>query len=567
MIDGFRKSIAAKISVLVVAMVLLCSIALGTASVLLYRRDTENASAKRAMDIAQTVASSINGEEFVRIMNELEEDDYWQAAKTTLDETMKRTGVAYLYVLDAHYSEYTTYFAEGFNPGVSIMPEYGLGDEEALVEDGEEIYAEEMFAVMKDGTPRTTDVYNSGDYGRMVSGFAAITDQNGKVVGVVGTDVMVDEVAVATMAFTLQMVLIVAVFCLLLGFLSVWFMRRYIGRPLNELTTAADKLAEGDTAVHIKTGRTDEVGELANSFEKIATGTREQARILQKFAEGDLSVKVSPRGKEDTMNIAIQDMLAKLNVMFGEIKETTLRVSMASQQISQVAETLASGSTEQAGTIEEFSATVSEVMRQSQQSANQAQIASEGAVQAGKLMGESLTSMEQMEKAMQDIDESSKAIKKVIKVIDDIAFQTNILALNAAVEAAGAGQYGKGFAVVAEEVRNLANKSAAAARETTQLIANSVQKVQEGGVIVDKTRDGLQEIADISKQNSESMEEIRTSSGKQSLSISEITVGMQQISTVVHSNSATAEESAAAAQEMARQAQVLEDIVSRFKLK
>jgi methyl-accepting chemotaxis protein len=259
-------------------------------------------------------------------------------------------------------------------------------------------------------------------------------------------------------------------------------------------------------------------------------------------------------------------MLANLNSMFGEINIAASQVASGSSQIAQASTNLATGAGEQAATIQEFTATVSEVHRMAEDNTNMATDVLKDVRESGSLMNECTNEMDRMLRAMQLIDEKSQQISNVIKVIDDIAFQTNILALNAAVEAARAGQHGKGFAVVSDEVRNLASKSAGAAKETAELIESSLHSVAEGNTIVCKVNDSLQAVGSISDRNAESVEKLYNGSISQSSSMSEINTAILQLSSVVQANSATAQETAASSQEMSAQSAMLNDVVSRFKL-
>ena len=566
MTKNLKQSIALRISLLLVGMIMLCALAVGASSVWLYRSDNIDANAVRAQDIALSAAAMIDPDEFVTIMATLEKNDHWHAAKRMLDEVAINTGIAYLYVLDGNYTNEMTYFAEGYNPN-SGEEEIDLGDTESLVMDGEDTYAAEMFEVLRDGTSRMTDIYDSGGWGMMVSGFAPITTGSGRIVGVVGVDVSVDEVNSATWGFALQIVLIVLLFCVALGALCVRMMHKLIGVPLGTLTEATDKMAAGNVSARLDMDRSDEIGLLAAAFDRMTVSTQEQVSVLERLADGDLTMDVALRGPGDAMGIAMRDTLESLNDMFHNVIGSAAQVSMGAQQIASASQSLATGSTQQAAAVEELSASVSEILVQSQQNAQEAMNAYNDTGEAGRLMNMSITSMGEMTTAMAEINQSSQQIAKVIKVIEDIAFQTNILALNASVEAARAGQQGKGFSVVAEEVRNLATRSDAAAKETAGLIENSSRKIGEGGRIAGQTSEDLLAVAELAARNAAAMESINQLSSSQSHAIAEVTSGIDQVSSVVQENSATSEQTAASAEEMASQAHMLNQMVARFRLK
>ncbi|MDR1570992.1 MAG: HAMP domain-containing methyl-accepting chemotaxis protein [Clostridiales Family XIII bacterium] len=365
------------------------------------------------------------------------------------------------------------------------------------------------------------------------------------------------------------MLLLIALAVVAVAFAVIFglMIARLIATPTMKLVDAANAIARGDTSVETDIDRRDEIGALAESFKGMIAAIREQAHVLSMIADGDYRTSIAIRSDKDIMNQSISTVIEKNNKMLLDIKEAAAQVSAGAGQIATGAQSLASGSSEQAATLEEFSAAISEVLSQSEDNTRKSQEAFDDVQLSSKYMSESMESMGNMTEAMRDINESSSNIAKVIKVIDDIAFQTNILALNAAVEAARAGQHGKGFAVVADEVRNLASKSAEAAKETAGLIESSTHKVAEGNSIANKTSESLLSVNEISEKNALSMQDISMASQRQSESISEITKGMGQISDVVQANSATAEESAAAAQQLSAQATMLDDILSRFKLK
>ena len=339
-------------------------------------------------------------------------------------------------------------------------------------------------------------------------------------------------------------------------------------KPLRKLVDNADLLALGDVGVDASAdGRQDEYGMLQDSISTLADGMREQAGVVERMASGDLTVTYKPRSDADSVGKALIYMAQNNNEVFSGIVESAVQVSSAASQIASGSQILAHGSVEQSSSIETIKFDINNIAERSNKNSELARDAASLAGEATKLMHISTESMEQLVSAMTDISQSSANISKVIKVIEDIAFQTNILALNAAVEAARAGQYGKGFAVVAEEVRTLAAKSASAASETTAIIEGTISKVDVGTKIVHSSSSALTSLADNSRKVSDIVSQIVEASAEQSIAVDSVENSLEQVFSVVQSNSATAEQAAAASQEMSGQAAMLQELVSQFKLR
>lgn len=319
-----------------------------------------------------------------------------------------------------------------------------------------------------------------------------------------------------------------AIFGVVVSILSGVLISSIIKKPIKKLMTASKEIANGNLDVEIDVKTKDEIGTLADSFKVMA---------------------------------------ANVNEVMTNINAASEQVAAGSRQVSDSSMSLSQGATEQASSIEELTASIEEIASQTRNNADKASKAQELSAESMKFATKGNEEMAEMLKAMAEINGSSKSISKIIKVIDDIAFQTNILALNAAVEAARAGQHGKGFAVVAEEVRNLAARSASAASETTTMIEESIVKVEGGTKIANDTAEALNKIVEGAMEVNELVAEISNASNEQAIGIDQINQGVTQISDVVQTTSATAEETAAASEELSSQSEMLKSQVATFKLK
>jgi len=346
-----------------------------------------------------------------------------------------------------------------------------------------------------------------------------------------------------------------------------------ISKPVKEMAEAAQRMAKGDLSVQISVNSKDEIGQLGISFAESIASIKayitDITRTLGEMGNGNLTVtsELEYIGDYTALKNSCDGILLSFNDTIGQIKQASEQVSGGSEQVSNGAQTLAQGATEQASSIEELSATIDEISAHVKGNAKHAAEASENVKNVRSEIEISNRHMNEMVAAMSQINDSSSQIGKIIKTIEDIAFQTNILALNAAVEAARAGSAGKGFAVVADEVRNLASKSAEAAKDTTSMIENSMKQVVNGTKIADETAKSLLRVVESTKAVSDTVEKISKASTQQADSISQVTLGVDQISGVVQKNSASAEESAAASEELSNQAQIMKELVGKFKFR
>jgi len=353
---------------------------------------------------------------------------------------------------------------------------------------------------------------------------------------------------------------------LLAAFLIAYYLRRLIQKPVTKAVEMAREISQGNLEASIDVMQKDEAGMLADTMRTMTLNLKKLARLAEKISRGDLTVQVKPLSDKDMLGAALKAMVEQLSATIAEIHRTSAQVTAGAAQMSSTSQSLSLGAAEQASSLEGISGSMNEIASQIRHSA-------ENAAQADKLSRETKQFAEQGNSqmvelfvAMREINDSGRSISKIIKVIDEIAFQTNLLALNAAVEAARAGKHGRGFAVVAEEVRSLAGRSAQAARETADLIENSVGKVEQGAEMAEKSAMGLYSILSATEKMSVLVGEIAAAANEQAQGVAQITEGLCQVDQVTQQTTANAEECAAAAEELSSQANMLQQLVSIFRL-
>lgn len=414
---------------------------------------------------------------------------------------------------------------------------------------------------------------------KYMTGYAPLYDEKQQIIGAyfVGLPLeAVDTIMAEGRQSTIQSSAIMIAVVLALDVIAVILLSNRIVNPIKKVTGAAQQIANGDFNVSLSVSSKDEIGRLAKAFnltvERLVNYQGyidEISDALHRISQSNLDVALQKEyaGQFRKLKDGMEALLTNLNTTILHINRASGQVSNGADQVANAAQALSHGATEQASSVEELSASVAEIAREIGENAENAKTACAKAEFAGQGLRSSTGQMHEMTAAMEEINQKSAEISKITKLIEDIAFQTNILALNAAVEAARAGAAGKGFAVVADEVKNLAGRSSEAVKNTTVLIEETRRAVDNGSGIAGRTAASLEESAKATMEAVSLINEMALAFQRQAEAISQINQGIEQVSNVIQNNAATAEESAAASEEMSGQAGLLKALISKFTLK
>lgn len=549
-----KMSIQTKILLPTAGVVIALSLIMGLVSYRSIRDGMVAMGVEEAETAANAAVDAIDGDLVASLAPGGEDTAPYQSQLASLRTIQKRFGIAFLYTLYTDGQD--VYYCIDTDESENHVP---IGDTFEL-----------SYAELADVFAGNSYAENDIDYtedGILISVYRPIRNSAGQVIGALGCDYDASGVAQRLHRTVFRMILI-ALFSMLAALLVVGIIVQNIMKGLRQVDRKIYDLvnSDGDLTQQLQVNTGDELELIADNVNLVLGHILEEARIAEEVAAGNLTVRVVPQSEKDILGNALKQLVERNSNTLRNISEAAKQAKTGSSQMANASEALAQGATEQASAIEQITATVDVISRQSIQNAENADHAAEYMTLAIDKSDEGNRKMQNMVAAMKEINQASENISKIIKSIDDIAFQTNILALNASVEAARAGIHGKGFAVVAEEVRNLAAKCATAAAETSSLIEDSIRKTEAGSDIAQETENALHALTEAISQSENIIKVIATASKEQAEAVAEINRAVDQVSQSIQTNSATSQECAASSAELSKQMDMVDHLLAVYQL-
>lgn len=496
-----------------------------------------------------------NGEEILGIIYMIIDSD--TMADTILNAKIGETGTAY-----AVNTAGTTVISHDVE---KIKNGYNVGEQAKTDSALSNLAAIEAKAVKESGFGE----FSSNGKGQFAS-YCPIAKTNGWGIVIVADR---DEYVLHTI-YTIMLTIGLVIIMSVVGIITLSFRTKALVAPIQKMTKRITLLSQGDLDTPVEVINTkDEIGELNESLVKTIESLKSYVgnitEITTEMANSNLCIDVDMEyiGNFAKIKESLEKIIESFNIRFAKIRNSANTVSTSSKEVSSGTQILSDGAVQQAVDVDNLVEKISQISIHMKENTDNSTEAGERVTNMSMEINESNDHMRQMMGAMSDISGASSEIGKIIKTIEDIAFQTNILALNAAVEAARAGTAGKGFAVVADEVRNLAGKSAVAAKNTTALIERSIQAVENGIKIADSTAKSLENVVSVVGDITAIVGKIVESTVEQTSAINEVNTGIEHISSIIQTNTATAEESAASSSEMLKHSEQLKSLVDEINIK
>ena len=559
------RSLSTALSILIVVVILVSTASVGVLAYAAYRADTIRMFSERSVAITVSLAAMIDADSLEQALINREKDEQWDLIKRTADRIAVETDLKFLYIMGVDYSSgYFTYYVEGYNPKTDDDPI------DFLYEESVDIHDDMIYHAIETGMPQMTDIYYSSgdgfDYGSLVTGYAPIISSDGRVVGIIGADVSMEEALANVNSFALRTLLIVAACVIVFVIISLRFIRVRVSGPVNLVISAAEKLAEGDPKMVATHDTDDEIGALFKAFNKMSESLNSQIDVLKRVSKGDLTVTIIPRSEHDELAYAIMDTVANLKQMLDLFRKSAENLESSAFSIANESTRVSKDANEESSVASGINNDASLILKNTQDNADAAEKANELIVEMAEMAMEGSIQLSEMIEAVAAIEKSYSSITSIVGTIEDISFQTNILALNAAVEAARAGHFGKGFAVVADEVSNLAAKSSASAQSTGALIEDSLRQVSSGVKVAQKASKTFDEIVQKIGESGEMLNLISAASALQAESIARINKDIERIVDMVKSTAVSAENSAVISDKLSERAKQLAGMLEMYKL-